>query len=162
VADAYSGISNGTLSVKADFTLNGVAPNSELVDQGTFTSPGIFAIPLNRPITNLPISHLTATVLDSQGNRTTVKVRFWVAPPDFRVLSLDAAGQDEGRFDLRFENPDALTTHTILWNDNVSAPSSAWLRLPLLEWEAESNRIRRVEVQVPSGPSSGFLRVRQP
>src|SRR6185436_11795163 len=73
VADAYSGISNGTLSVKADFLVNGLAANSELAGQGTFISPGIFSIPLDTPVTNLPIGHITAAVLDTQGNRTTVK-----------------------------------------------------------------------------------------
>jgi hypothetical protein len=162
VADAYSGISNNTLSVKTDFPVNGLPPNSELAGQGSFTTPAIFVIPLNPPITTLVISHLTATVLDNQSNRTTVKVRFWVAPPDFRVLSLDAAHRSEGRLQVRFENPDARTGHTLLGTDNVGAPLNTWSALPLLGWEAESNHVRRVEVQVPSGPSSGFLRVRQP
>jgi hypothetical protein len=162
VADAYSGISNGTLSVKADFTVNGLSPNSELAGQGAFISPGLYSIPLNAPITNLPISHLTATVLDSQGNRTTVKVRFWVASADFRVVSLEAAAQSQDHFNVRFENPDALTVHTVLWSDTVSAPPGDWSPVPVLGWEAESNRVRRVEIQVPPGPASGFLRVRLP
>jgi hydrazine synthase alpha subunit-like protein len=162
IADAYSGISNGTLSVKADFPVNGLAANSELVGPGTFISPGIFRIPLNPPISNLPPSHLTATVLDGQSNRTTVKVRFWVAPLDFRILSLVAPVSRPAQLEVRFENPDARTDHTMLHAENLGAPLSAWSPLTLLGWEAESNRVRRVEVQAPSGLSSGFLRVRQP
>jgi len=161
VADAYSGISNSTLSVKADFAVNGLAVNSELVGQGSFVSPGIFVIPLSPPITNLGRSHLTANVLDAQGNRATVKVRFWVAPADFRVLSLNAANQSEGRLAVRFENPDARTDHTVLQTGDIGAPLNAWSALTLLGWEAESNFVRRVEVQIPPDLSRSFLRVRQ-
>jgi hypothetical protein len=161
LADAYSGISNVTLSVKADFVVNGFAAGTELVNQGAFISPGIFSLTLT-PITNLPSSHLIATVLDAQGNRTTINVRFWVAPPTFRVLSLDAAHQTDGRVELRFENPDLRVDHTVLWSDSVLNPSAGWLSVPMLNWSTEPNRTRRVEIQVPSLPPSGFLRVRQP
>jgi len=108
------------------------------------------------------VSDVTATVLDCQGNRTTVKVRFWVAPADFRVLSLEAAAQSQDLFNVRFENPDALTAHTILWSDSVGASLGGWSLVPILGWEAESNRVRRVAIQVPPGPSNGFLRVLLP
>jgi hypothetical protein len=161
LADAYSGISNGTLSVKADFPVNGLAPGTELADHGTFVSQEIFSLPL-APITNLPPSHITASVLDVQGNRTTVKLRFWVAMASFRILSLDTAHQDDRRLELRFENPDALTTQSILWSDSLAAAPDAWTSLPVLSWQAESNRVRRVEVQTPFISSNGVLRVRQP
>jgi hypothetical protein len=162
VADAYSGISNGTLSVKADFPVNGIAPNNELAGQGTFASSGVFTIPLDTPISTLSISHLTATVLDSQGNRTTVKVRFWVGPPDFRVLSINATRKEEGRLELHIDNPDALTGHTILWNDDPAAPSDGWHPLPVLDWSGEFNRTRRLEVSAPPNTDRGFLRVLAP
>jgi hypothetical protein len=162
LADAYSGISNATLSIKADFPVNGAPPNTELVGQGSFVESGIFVIPLATPLTSLAASHLTAAVADAQGNRTTVKVRFWVAPPDFRVLSLDASSQSEGRLGVRFENPDALAGHTVLWNREASGGAANWLALPVLDWSVESNRTYRVEVPVPPEPSGAFLRVRAP
>jgi hypothetical protein len=161
VADAYSGISNGTLSVKADFPVNGLAAGTEIAGQGSFIAPGIFSIPLNPAISNLPSSHLTATVLDAQGNRTTSKVRFHVAPSTFRILSLDAARLEESRLDIRFENPDALTGHGVVWGNALEA-SATWSPLAILGAESESNRVRRLEVQTPSAAARGFLRVRQP
>ena len=160
LADAYSGISNGTLSVKADFPVNGLPAGTDLVAQGAFIEPGVFRIPLNPAITSLPPSQLTASVLDVQGNRTMVKLRFWVAPSDFRVLSLKTL--PSSRADIRFQNPDALTGHGILWSEFATAPESSWTPLSILGWEAESNRIRRVEVQVPLRPVTGFMRIRQP
>jgi len=77
------------------------------------------------------------------------------------VLSLDAAHQKEGRLEVRFENPDARTDHSVLRIGDVTAPSGTWCALPLLGWEAESNFVRRVEVQIPSDVSGSFLRVRQ-
>ena len=161
VADAYSGVSNGTLSVKADFAVNGLAAGTELVGQGSFVGPGIFSIPLSPAISNLPASHVTATVLDAQGNRTTSKVRFQVGAQTFRILSLDAARLDESRLNIRFENPDALTGHAVDWG-NALADFATWSPLTILGAESESNRVRRLEVQPPSGSSRGFLRVRQP
>ena len=150
-----------TLSVKADFTVNGRAAGTGLAGLGTLNGESIWTLAIDPPLTSLPTGHLSATVLDSQGNRTTVKVRFWVAPADFRVLSLDATHRREGHLDLRFENPDAVTPHTILWTGDVSASLGEWTPLSVLDWEAESNRVHRIEVQVPPDPDRGFLRIRQ-
>jgi hypothetical protein len=89
-----------------------------------------------------------------------MKVRFWVAPPDFRVLSLDATSQSEGRLEVLFENPDALTGHTVLWNGEPAAGN--WRPLSVLSWSAETNRTRRVEVPSLPEPRGGFLRVVAP
>jgi len=162
VADGYSGVSNGTLSVKADFPVNGLSPHAELVSQGSFTGAGVFTIPLNPPITSLLPSHLIASVLDAQGNRTTVTVRFWVASSDFHVLSLDASSIRDSRLHIRFENPDALTGHNIFWTSGLSTALPFWSPLPILDWEAETNRVRRVEIVPPISGQGGFLRVVAP
>jgi hypothetical protein len=156
VADAASGISNSTLSVKCDFAVNGVPAGTELAGLGTFVGPGIFSISLNPAITNLPAGIVTASVLDAQGNRTTMKVRFWVAPDSFRILSASANPPS-----VRFENPDARTDHELFWTDIVAAPANTWSPLPSTGWEAETHRIRRLEFQGPSTPQI-FLRVRAP
>ena len=137
--------------------MNGLAAGAELAGQGTFVSPGIFVLALNPPITNLPPSHVTATVLDAQGNRATTKVRFWVAPLDFRILKVDSGE----RASIRFENPDSLTGHTVLWTDQLPSAPANWSSLPVINWANESNRVRRVEVQPPLAPA-GFFRIRQP
>jgi len=60
VADADSGINEATLSVKADFVLNGALPGTELSQQGAFVSPGVFSLPLVKSVSNLGIQHVTA------------------------------------------------------------------------------------------------------
>lgn len=159
VADAASGISNGTLSVKCDFSVNGLAAGVELAGLGAFVGPGIFAIPLNPAITNLPVSHLTASVFDTQGNRATLKVRFWVAPQSFRILETVRASNSN--LWLRFENPDARTDHELFWTDGISVPLGVWSLLPTLDWEATSHRVRQIEFAPPVA-LEGFLRVRAP
>jgi hypothetical protein len=84
-----------------------------------------------------------------------------VATPDFRVLSLDARSQGEGRLELLFENPDAQSGHTILWN-NESLVADHWQILPVLDWSAETNWARRVTVPVLPESPGGFLRVQRP
>lgn len=160
-ADAYSGISNGTLSVRADFAVNGLAPNTELATLGTRSAEQVWTLALNPPLTNLPPSHLTATVSDAQGNRTTVRVRFWVAPPDFRILSVDASQLNQNRIRLHFENPDALSDQTVLTADDPAQPNALWQPLSVLDWTSEPDRTRRVEVTAPPGSPKQFLRIRQ-
>jgi len=156
VADATSGISNGTLSVKCDFPVNGLPAGTELANLGTSVGPGIVSIALNPAVTDLRSGVLTASVLDTQGNRTTVKVRFWVASPTFRILSASADPAS-----VRFENPDAQTGHQLLWTEALTTPAHQWSPLPITGWEAESPGIRRLEFQPPATPQL-FLRVRAP
>jgi hypothetical protein len=158
-ADAYSGISNGTLSVRADFAVNGLAPGAELASLGTISPEHIWTLALTPPLTSLPPGHLTATVSDVQGNRTAVRVRFWVASPEFRILSLDASRFGENRLGLHFENPDAATHHTVFATDDLTQPSANWQPLPILDWSSEPNRTRRLEVSAPAGTPRKFLRV---
>jgi hypothetical protein len=57
LADAYTGIDQTSLSVKAAFAVNGLAPGSELVSLGSFVDEGIFSIRLATPLLELPASH---------------------------------------------------------------------------------------------------------
>ena len=159
VADAYTGVSNGTLSVKADFAVNGRAPGAELAGAGSFIDQGLFVIPLQTPLLDLPTSHVTASILDAQGNRTDVTVRFWVAPPSFRILSLEGPSNVDRRATLRFENPDRRIDHVVFWSDNLTKPASQWEALTILSAASELGGIRRLEIEIPSGAARCFLRV---
>jgi len=162
VADAYTGLNGATLSIKADFVLNGSAAGTELAGQGSFILPGIFSIPLQTPISKLSTSYVTAAVADLQGNTNVVQVRFWV-DAGFRITSLDASALGNSRLTVRFENPTAATNHAVLWVDDVAKPASAWSALTILNAADETNQIRRLEVALPgNGAGHLFLRVEKP
>ena len=160
VADANSGVSNATLSVKATFAVNAAAPGTELAGQGTFLLPGVFVIPLATPLLNLGTNTVTATVADGQGNTNQVEVRFWV-DAGFRIVSLDASALGSRRLTLRFENPAGHTNQTVVCAENLSAPLPSWTPAPLVSAANESNQLRRLEVELPVGLTNRcFLRVR--
>jgi hypothetical protein len=161
VADADSGVSNATFSVKADFAVNGAAPGAELKSQGSFVAPGVFSIVLLTPISNLSTQHVTASVADVQGNTNVVVVRFWV-DTNFRILSLDTSTLGTGRLIARLENPSGSTNHTVLASTDLSLPLNQWAPLTILSATDEPNQVRRLEFQVPN-ESSGrlFVRVRR-
>ena len=163
VADAYSGISNGTLSVKADFAVNGSTPGTELVSQGSFASPGIFSIPLQSPITNSPSRHVTASVADGQGNTNTLRVRFWVQLPVLRIVQLNTAEPPSRRLTIRFENPSGQTNHIVYCADDVSRPMNAWTPVTVLSGANESDLMRRLEIDLPGQfTSQCFVRIAEP
>ena len=163
VADAYSGISNGTLSVKADFAVNGAAPETELVSQGSFISSGIFTIPLQLPITNGPSRHVTASVADAQGNTNTVRVRFWVQLPVLRIVRLDAAELPSRRLTIRFENPGGHTNHIVYCTDDVNRSMNAWTPVTVLSGANEPDLMRRLEIDLPGQfTSQCFVRIAEP
>jgi hypothetical protein len=155
-------VNNATLSVKADFSLNGSPAGTELVSQGTFVAPGIFSIPLQTPIANLSTSHVTAVVADFQGNTNKVEVRFWV-DTGFRITSLDASALSSQRLTLRFENSTGATNHTVLCADDMAKPASEWTPLNILNAADEPNQVRRLDVELPGGAAGTlFLRVHKP
>jgi hypothetical protein len=161
VSDAYTGINPATLSVKADFPVNGLAAGAELVSLGTYVAPGIFSIPLQSPISSLNSSHVTAAVADLQGNTNVVEVRFWVET-GFRIISLDGSALSARRLTIRFENPTGATNHLVEFVQSL-VPPSGWSPLTILTTADEPNQTRRVDVEVPE-PVSGylFLRVQSP
>ncbi|MGJ8662620.1 MAG: hypothetical protein ACSHWU_03170, partial [Marinicella sp.] len=83
LSDANSGIDLSTLSIQADFVVNGRPAHTELSDLAVNTSTGIYQIALD---VALPVNqnerHLLAEVSDNQGNIKRVDVRFFTADPD--------------------------------------------------------------------------------
>lgn len=80
IADANSGIANGSLSISADFTVAGRAPGSELVDLAVSAGDGIFEVPVDVSPAPGVVHHVYAEVTDQQGNWTRVDRKFQVGP----------------------------------------------------------------------------------
>ena len=151
VADAYSGINATSLSIKADFPVNGRAVGAELADLATQVAPGVHSIALSPPIDTLPASHITARVADQQGNIATTKVRFWVGPDRLEVRELDGSGLPERRFRLRFIDTRPDTPRRILYSTDLQIPRSAWNEAQILSeaWTAAGECW--AEVAIPAG-----------
>ena len=79
--DAYSGIDNASLSVVADFSVNGMPIGSELAPFFKETDASVWVMPLAQPLTHLTNGHLTISVKDKAGNITTLTRRFSVRAP---------------------------------------------------------------------------------
>jgi len=161
IADAYTGISNATFSVRASFPVNGLAPGTELQTQGSFVAPGVFSIPLTSPISNLSTSQVVAAVADRQGNTNRVEVRFWV-DAGFRIIGVDVTSLAADRLILRLENPVGSTNHVVRFSADPATPAGSWGVLPVLDAADEPNQIRRIEVQLPApGAGQCFIRVQR-
>lgn len=80
VADAYTGIDTSSLSIKADFTVNGHPANTELSGFFTANAEGIYQLNLNTALpANSQERHILAEVKDNQGNVKRVDLRFFTS-----------------------------------------------------------------------------------
>ena len=80
VADAYTGIDFSSLSIKADFIVNGHPADTEL--SGFFSAMGgdVYQINLNNALpTDSLERHIRAEVKDNQGNIKRVDMRFFTS-----------------------------------------------------------------------------------
>ena len=159
VADAYKGIRPGSLSIRADFAVNGLAADSELATRGSWVDQGIFAIALSVPIKQLPNGHLTASVYDEQGNRTTAIVRFWIEAPTLRISRLEQSAAN--RLRLTLEEPQTPAEHMVLASPSINAPLGRWQVLKLVGSEIVSGNGSSLEVELPAGSSSVFLKLQR-
>jgi hypothetical protein len=80
LADAYSGIDLGSLSITADFDVAGRSPGEELADLASASGGDIFTIPLGALEEDVFL-HVTVVAADNQGNETRVRRRFFVGDP---------------------------------------------------------------------------------
>jgi hypothetical protein len=74
--DAYSGIDAASLSVSANFSVNGNPPGSELGPSFTQTDSAIWTLRLSAPIKRLTSGNIVVRVQDNAGNWTTVNRSF--------------------------------------------------------------------------------------
>ena len=85
LADANSGINFSTLSVKADFIVNGISANTELSSLVVPIDTGIYHIPLNQALAvDSSEKHLFIEVKDNQGNIKRVDLRFYASDLIFK------------------------------------------------------------------------------
>ena len=76
MTDADSGIDSASLSITADFSVEGRASGVELADLITRVDDGIYAIALSQSLPPLTSPHLKVSVRDNQGNITRVDRAF--------------------------------------------------------------------------------------
>jgi len=76
MADANSGIDQASLSISADFTVEGRPAGNELADLAAIESPGVYVIPLSEPLAPMAEAHLFVAVADQQGNISRVSLGF--------------------------------------------------------------------------------------
>jgi hypothetical protein len=86
LADADSGIDLSTLSVHADFAVNGLAPGTELAALAQPSGDSIWSIALLPPITDAWNRHLMVEVRDNQGNVMRVNRAFSVGVGDDTIF----------------------------------------------------------------------------
>jgi DNA-binding beta-propeller fold protein YncE len=85
--DAYTGLDRDSFEVVADFPLAGSQAGQNLASKFRPTSPGVWELRLDRPITDLPRGRLTVSVKDHQGNRSRIERTFSVASPKAKASS---------------------------------------------------------------------------
>jgi hypothetical protein len=78
VADAYTGIAPGSLSITTTVPLAGRPAGAQLADLAVPAGDGIYAIPLSPPLDDVVNARLHAQVADGQGNVTRVVQTFSV------------------------------------------------------------------------------------
>ncbi|MEO8461184.1 MAG: hypothetical protein ABI451_11705 [Dokdonella sp.] len=82
IADADSGIDTTSLSVTADFVVNGLAPGAQLATLVQTTGPGIRTIVLSPPVDHAWNHHVRVSVRDIHGNITRVNRAFFIGAED--------------------------------------------------------------------------------
>jgi hypothetical protein len=157
VADAYSGVQGGSLSIKAGFTVNGTAPGAELTGLGSFTSPGIFVIPLQTPILNLENTSLTASVRDVQGNKEERTIHFHVKPPEISLYKCDASELPQHRLILHVHDDLPNPQHRVVATDDLNA--LIWTDVTLLGSVRQDDRYQYRVAVPPQFAGRCFLRV---
>ncbi len=77
--DYYSGLDRKSLTVRANFAVNGKAPKAELAPLFAETADHVWTLAVNPPLTNLSDGVLTVSVKDGQGNVTRVERSFSIS-----------------------------------------------------------------------------------
>ncbi|MEX2186094.1 MAG: hypothetical protein WD875_04835 [Pirellulales bacterium] len=102
--DYYSGLDAESLSVTADFAIDGAAAGTNLAERFKPLSEGVWELKLARPIASQVRSTLTVSVRDRQGNTTHVARTFSVgdaATAAKKVASRSAGLIDDDRMPVR-------------------------------------------------------------
>jgi len=81
MSDYGTGLDLDSLSVVADFPLDGVKPGENLATKFKALADSRWELRLTKSVTGLPAGKLTVSVKDVQGNATRIERTFSVAPP---------------------------------------------------------------------------------
>jgi hypothetical protein len=76
--DYYSGLDAASLTVTADFAIDGIAAGENLAAKFTSNSSRVWEWKLSTPITDLPRGKLAVSVKDQQGNITRIERTLFV------------------------------------------------------------------------------------
>ena len=151
VADAYTGVSAGSLSIKADFAVNGNAAGVELAALATLVAPGVYSIALAPPITSLGNAHIFASVADVQGNITSRNVRFSVVPDRVEARSVDGSMLGAGAFRLRIFDARPDHVRRARYSTDLRTPAASWPEVPVLSEAWTLQNECWIELGIPSG-----------
>ena len=151
VSDANSGVKAGSLSIKADFAVNGRAAGAELASLAAPAAPGVFVITLTPALTQPSARHLTASVSDNQGNITSATVRFWIAPDRLEVHAIDGTGLPGQRFRLRYSDTRPDAPRRVRYTTDLQAPRASWPDAQILSEAWTLAGESWLEVAVPAG-----------
>jgi hypothetical protein len=80
MADYYTGIDEASLSVVADFEIDGIAAGENLASKFKTASKGVLEYSLSKPIEQLKRGKLLVSVRDKQGNTTRIERTLSVRP----------------------------------------------------------------------------------
>jgi len=101
--DSYSGLDRSSLSVIANFGVNGKSAGMELGRDFQETGPFVWTLPVNPPLTNLANALLTVRVKDIRGNWSVAERSFSMngvvpppPPPDTTPPNVSIAAPAEG------------------------------------------------------------------
>jgi hypothetical protein len=74
--DAYTGLEPQTLSVTADFAVDGASPGTDLAGRFKSANPGVWELNLENPIASLGRATLVVSIKDRQGNLARIERTF--------------------------------------------------------------------------------------
>jgi hypothetical protein len=152
VADAYTGVKSGSLSIKANFSVNGRSAGSELADLATQASSGVYSISLNPALQPSSTERLlTCKVEDNQGNVTECQTRFWVVQDKIEVKEVSGERMGEQRFRLRFADAKPDRPHRIRYSSSLTQLGGPWAEAQIISEAWTHKGECWAEVAVPAG-----------
>ena len=119
--DYYSGLDRASLSVSANFEINGQPPSTELGPLFTETGDHVWTLSVSPPIVDLHRGQLNVSIKDTRGNITTVERTFSIGlnatPPDLDADRDQTLADGEFELELRGEPQGSYlieTTHDLI------------------------------------------------
>jgi hypothetical protein len=126
--DYYTGVDGTSISITANFEINGNPAGSELRDLFHESEDHIWTLPLDSPVTQIEVGELHVSVKDTSGNITTMDRTFSIStsvqspePP----TDLAAGVIDWQSIQLNWENLATEVDHFKIYRDGTSIGESS-------------------------------------